>query len=269
MPVNWTAYEGYRQPSFTGREIDGETVLRPMDYGRAIPRSAGAFTDAWLVDGPAPRDLGLPNGVPVERKGHPRQRETSQPVGSCMARRQGPPNSIRRRSYSIERYVTKKPGGPPLKQHTPRRRAAGDELLGIRPRCRRRATSTQQVFLVPRVLPSLADMVAEGLPRGERGRLRRAWRMASLAAMAPTGKGGHEGSATRTSAPPTILESTRVDRAEAGLALRAVHLLDEPSTMAKSHLTAWTFPPPSATARIKPREASPSARRALGGLVEF
>lgn len=244
VPVNWSAYQDIAA-FFTGRTIDGKKVYGHMDYGKKDPSLGWRFTDAWLSMAGA-GDKGEPNGLPVDEWGI-RVNETSQPVGSCVAR--GGDTNGPAAVYSITKYLDwLKTYAPPAAQGMTFSESGPVPSQG---------DIAQQMFWYTTFT---ADMVKEGLPVVNADGTPK-WRVAPSphgAYWEPGQKLGYQDTGSWT-----LMTNTPAERAKAAW-LYAQFVTSKTIDLKKSH-TGLTFIRESTIQDKSFTERAPK----LGGLVEF
>ncbi|MEZ5938261.1 MAG: ABC transporter substrate-binding protein [Hyphomonadaceae bacterium] len=244
VPVNWSAYEDIAE-FFTGRTEDGVQVFGHMDYGKKDPSLGWRFTDAWLSMAGS-GDKGEPNGLPVDEWGI-RVNETSQPVGSCVAR--GGDTNGPAAVYAIAKYLEW------LKKYAPPQ-AQGMTFSESGP-VPAQGDIAQQIFwyttfTADMVKPGIAVVNADGTPK---------WRVAPSphgAYWEPGQKLGYQDAGSWT-----LMKSTPATRAQAAW-LYAQFVTSKTVDLKKSH-TGLTFIRESTIQDPSFTERAPK----LGGLIEF
>ncbi|MEP5938365.1 MAG: ABC transporter substrate-binding protein [Erythrobacter sp.] len=245
VPVNWSAYEDIAE-FFSGRNIDGVTVYGSMDYGKKDPSLGWRFTDAWMSMA-GMGSIGEPNGLPVDEWGI-RVNESSQPVGSCIAR--GGATNSPAAVYALDKYSKW------LNEYSPPS-AAGMTFSEAGPVPAQGAIA-QQIFWYTTFTANMvgedasAVLYDDGTPR---------WRMAP----SPHGAYWEEGMKVgyQDAGSWTLMKSTPTDRAQAAW-LYAQFVTSKTVDVKKAHV-GLTFIRESTIQHESFTERAPR----LGGLIEF
>ena len=214
MPVNWSAYEDIAE-FFTNdvKEIDGVAVYGHMDYGKRAPDLGWRMTDAWLSMAGS-TSPGLPNGRPIDEWGIRMEEGSCNPAGASVSRGGGTnaPASV----YAIAKWDEW------LRNYAPPGAADLDFYQSLPALAH--GNVAQQIFWYTAFT---ADMVA---PKSEGNNTvddagTPLWRMAP----SPHGPYWKEGMKLgyQDVGSWTLMKSTPVDRAQGGLALRAVRRVED------------------------------------------
>ncbi|MEM6971176.1 MAG: ABC transporter substrate-binding protein [Pseudomonadota bacterium] len=249
VPVNWSAYEDIAA-FFTGRDlshlgVEGE-VYGNMDYGKKDPSLGWRYTDAWMSMA-GMGDIGEPNGLPVDEWGI-RVNDTSQPVGSCVAR--GGATNSPAAVYAVNKAIEW------LQEYSPP--TAAGMTFGEAGPIPAQGQIAQQMFWYTAFT---ADMVGEGATAvlNDDGTPR--WRMAP----SPRGAYWQDGMKVgyQDAGSWTLMQSTPVDRAKAAW-LYAQFVVSKTVDLKKSDV-GLTF------IRESTINSDHFTERAdkLGGLIEF
>ena len=246
VPVNWSAYEDIAE-FFTNdiKEIDGVKVYGHMDYGKKDPSLGWRFTDAWLSMA-GNGDKGLPNGLPVDEWGI--RMEGCRPVGSSIER--GGDTNGPAAVYSITKYLDW------LKKYAPAAGAGHDLLRG------RSGAGAGQHRPADVLVHRLHRRHGEAGPAGDERR-----RHAEVAHGAVAARRLLEGRHEARLPGRRLRHAAEVDPAgspQGGLALSAVHHLQDRVSLKKSHV-GLTFIRESDIWDKSFTERAPK----LGGLIEF